>query len=63
VKSFNHLSTNPPHFLADGGIQPFNQVTWAGDDELGHKLPSGVYFIQINGLDESCEVKKVIKLE
>lgn len=35
VKQFNHIT-----------IQPFNQVIWDGCDDVGRKVPAGVYFVQ-----------------
>ncbi|MGB9722119.1 MAG: hypothetical protein ACPL28_11665, partial [bacterium] len=63
VKSFNHLSANqPPRNLADGGIQPFNQVVWYGDDDSGRKLPSGVYFVVFKS-DGMKAIRKVVMLK
>ncbi|MGB9721485.1 MAG: hypothetical protein ACPL28_08420 [bacterium] len=50
VKHFNHSTT-----------QPFNQVIWYGDDDLGRRLPSGVYFVQLEAGDFK-KVKKTILL-
>ncbi|MGB9721987.1 MAG: C25 family cysteine peptidase [bacterium] len=62
VKQFNHLSANhPPRNLADGGIQPFNQVVWYGDDDSGRLLPAGVYFIRFEAGDYK-QVEKAILL-
>ncbi|MGB9669370.1 MAG: T9SS type A sorting domain-containing protein, partial [Anaerolineales bacterium] len=62
VKQFNHLSANyPPRNLADGGIQPFNQVIWYGDEDSGRRLPSGVYFVQLEAGDYR-QTEKVILL-
>jgi hypothetical protein len=36
VKSFNHLT-----------IQPFNQITWSGTDEIGRDVPAAIYFVQL----------------
>ncbi|MGB9721434.1 MAG: hypothetical protein ACPL28_08165 [bacterium] len=61
VKSFNHLSANhPPRNLADGGIQPFNQVVWYGDDDLGGLLPSGVYFVRLEAGDYRRTEKAIL---
>ncbi|MGB9721224.1 MAG: YCF48-related protein [bacterium] len=61
VKSFIHLSANhPPRNLADGGIQPFNQVIWDGSDDSGRSLPSGVYFIVPE--DKSLAPVRVVKI-
>ncbi|MGB9720980.1 MAG: C25 family cysteine peptidase [bacterium] len=63
VKSFNHLSANhPPRNLADGGIQPFNQISWFGEDNAGIKLPSGIYFIELK-TEYYNEIQKVILLK
>ena len=51
VKSFNHLT-----------IQPFNQVTWFGDDDSGQELSAGVYFCRLE-TNEFTATKKIIKLE
>ncbi|MGB9722112.1 MAG: M14 family zinc carboxypeptidase [bacterium] len=62
VKSFNHLAANhPPRNLADGGIQPFNRVVWHGDDDLGRRLPSGVYFVRLE-VGDYKQIEKVILL-
>jgi len=49
VKSFNHLT-----------IQPFNQVVWSGDDDLGRKLPEGVYFVRLKVGDDKKVGKAVL---
>jgi len=46
VKSFNHST-----------IQPLNEVVWFGNDDLGRRLPAGVYFIRF----EAGDFKKVEK--
>jgi len=51
VKSFNHLA-----------IQPFNQISWSGDDDFGRRSPGGVYFVKF-GFEDIYKVKKVLKLE
>ncbi|MGB9720572.1 MAG: C25 family cysteine peptidase [bacterium] len=62
VKQFNHLSANhPPRNLADGGIQPFNQVVWYGDDDAGRRLPAGVYFVKFD-CENYRNVKKAVLL-
>ena len=33
VRAFNHLTN-----------QPFDQIVWHGEDDVGKKVPSGVYF-------------------
>ncbi|MGQ9535057.1 MAG: clostripain-related cysteine peptidase [bacterium] len=50
VKQFNHLT-----------IQPFNQVAWQGDDDLGRKVPAGVYFVELATGDYK-KVEKAILL-
>jgi len=35
VKQFNHLT-----------IQPFNQIVWDSTDDMGRRLPAGVYFVR-----------------
>jgi flagellar hook assembly protein FlgD len=42
-------------------MRPSDKVTWSGDDDLGWRLPSGVYFIQLV-TDEFKKVEKVILL-
>ena len=42
-------------------IRLSNQVTWCGDDDLGRKLPDGVYFIRFE-TDKETIVKKVVKI-
>jgi len=51
IKQFNHLT-----------IQPFNQVTWDGCDNLGKKLPSGVYFLKFQAGNFS-DVQKAVLLK
>ncbi|MEO0216070.1 MAG: hypothetical protein ABIL14_03545, partial [candidate division WOR-3 bacterium] len=46
VKPFNHLT-----------IQPFNHILWDGTDNLGRRLPGGVYFIKL----EIPDFKKIEK--
>jgi hypothetical protein len=59
VKSFNHLIANKR-----GGIQPFNQIVWYGDDDLGCKVPAGVYFIYLESYNTNKLTRqKIIKLE
>jgi hypothetical protein len=50
VKEFNNLT-----------IQPFGQVIWLGDDNCGRKVSAGVYFAELEFLDQSL-LKKVILL-
>ncbi|MEO0106494.1 MAG: T9SS type A sorting domain-containing protein [candidate division WOR-3 bacterium] len=47
VKQFNHLANCP-----------FNQIVWSGNDELGRKLPAGIYFVKL----EAGDFKKVEKV-
>jgi hypothetical protein len=42
VKSFTRVSANP-----QGGNQPLNHITWDGTDEIGEKLPAGVYLVRL----------------
>ncbi|MGB3340594.1 MAG: T9SS type A sorting domain-containing protein [bacterium] len=37
-------------------------VIWTGTDQIGHKLPAGIYFVELNTGDEIIS-KKVIKLK
>jgi hypothetical protein len=37
-------------------------ITWAGDDQYGHRLPAGIYFIELNTGNIRI-TKKVIKLK
>jgi len=57
VKQFNRLSAKQ-----FGGIQPFNRITWSGTDEVGRKVPAGVYFIQLE-TEFLRETKKVTVLK
>jgi len=50
VKQFN--------FCHDGA---FNQVTWHGDDNVGKKLPSGIYFVKLE-VGKLRILKKVVLL-
>ncbi|MEO0189901.1 MAG: T9SS type A sorting domain-containing protein, partial [candidate division WOR-3 bacterium] len=50
VKQFNHLT-----------IQPFNQLVWDGRDDLGRKLPAGVYFVRLEAGDYK-QVEKAVLL-
>ncbi len=53
VKSFNHLT-----------IQPSNhptQIVWNGTDDLGRRLPAGVYFVRLEN-EGFKQVEKVILL-
>ncbi|MEO0164978.1 MAG: T9SS type A sorting domain-containing protein, partial [candidate division WOR-3 bacterium] len=38
-----------------------SSIIWSGDDDIGRKLPSGVYFIDFKS-DEIKEMEKVIML-
>ncbi|MEO0136072.1 MAG: T9SS type A sorting domain-containing protein [candidate division WOR-3 bacterium] len=51
IKSFNHLTN-----------YQFNEVVWFGDDENGHKLPAGIYFVQLDS-GEFTKIEKVILLK
>uniref|UniRef100_A0A7C4TIB1 T9SS type A sorting domain-containing protein n=1 Tax=candidate division WOR-3 bacterium TaxID=2052148 RepID=A0A7C4TIB1_UNCW3 len=57
VKQFDHLSSKQY-----GGIQPFNEIIWYGDDNSGKQVPGGVYFIKLETSDYS-EIKKIIRLK
>jgi hypothetical protein len=41
---------------------PNNQVVWSGDDDLGRKVSSGVYFVRLEN-DNYKEIEKVILLK
>jgi len=43
-------------------IRQSDQILWHGDDDAGHKLPAGVYFLQCKIGDNSA-LKKIIKLK
>ena len=49
VKSFDHLTN-----------QPFNQVTWSGNDDVGRKVPAGVYFVRLNAGDLKIVDKAIL---
>ncbi len=51
VKQFNHLTN-----------YQFNYVLWYGDDDLGRKLPAGVYFVRLD-CPEKVLIQKVVKLK
>jgi len=53
VKSFN---------LASGVLYPASTVTWDGDDDLGRKLPAGVYFVQFEA-NNYKQIEKTILLK
>jgi len=53
VKSFNHLANYQ---------SPFNQIIWRGDDDFGHKVSKGIYFIHLK-TDNFKKTGKVIKIE
>jgi hypothetical protein len=49
--------------LADGHQQPgYYTVTWDGRDDLGRRVPAGVYFVHFN-TDDYQEVKKTVLLK
>ncbi len=50
VKQFNDLT-----------IQPFNQVIWDGKDDIGRRVPAGVYFVRFK-TDNYKKVEKAIML-
>ena len=37
-------------------------ITWSGDDQNGHELPAGIYFVELNTGDTQI-TEKVVKLE
>lgn len=41
---------------------PESNIVWFGDDEHGHKLPAGIYFVYLN-TDKQSYIQKVIKLK
>lgn len=43
-------------------IRLSDQIIWHGDDDSGHKLPSGIYFVQLENLNFSI-IEKIVKLE
>jgi len=49
VKQFNHLA-----------IQPFDQITWSGDDQNGLQVPAGVYFIR--SVDDGAAAVRIVKI-
>ena len=49
VKQFNNLT-----------IQPFNQILWDGLNELGQKVPTGIYFVRFNAGDYSRTEKLIL---
>ena len=50
VRQFNHLTIQPSNHLTT--------VVWQGDDDLGRKLPAGVYIVRL----EAGDFKKVEKI-
>ncbi len=50
VKQFNHLTN-----------YQFNYVLWSGDDDLGRRLPAGVYFVRFE-VDNFKQVEKAVLL-
>ena len=52
VKSFD---------LASDFMAPSSAVFWSGDDELGRKVPAGIYFVKLNNTQQSL-IEKVIYL-
>ncbi len=48
VRQFNHLTN-----------YQFNEIVWFGDDDMGRKLPTGLYFVRL-ATDEFKEIRKVI---
>ncbi|MEO0160770.1 MAG: T9SS type A sorting domain-containing protein [candidate division WOR-3 bacterium] len=51
IKSFNHLTS-----------YQFNKIVWSGDDEIGRKVPAGIYFVRLE-TDGQKYIEKVIKIE
>ncbi|MEO0228049.1 MAG: T9SS type A sorting domain-containing protein [candidate division WOR-3 bacterium] len=51
VKQFNNLT-----------IQPFNQVSWNGDDNSGRKVSAGIYFVKFQSGDFE-QTEKVILMK
>lgn len=41
---------------------PESNIVWFGDDERGHKLPAGIYFVYLS-TDKQSYIQKVIKLK
>ncbi len=58
VKSFNHLSANPPSIVAFSGG---NRIVWDGRDDYGQNVACGVYFVEVRA-EERTFVKKVVKV-
>lgn len=50
VRQFTHLTN-----------YQFNQITWYGDNQQGHQVPAGVYFVELSDNEEKY-VKKTIKI-
>ncbi len=53
VKSFN---------LESCIIYHESTIFWSGDDDLGRRLPGGVYFIELS-IEYFCEIEKVVKVK
>ncbi|MEO0123953.1 MAG: T9SS type A sorting domain-containing protein [candidate division WOR-3 bacterium] len=53
VKSFN---------LESGILNHESSITWFGDDNEGHKVPTGIYFVKLDS-GESTKIEKVILLK
>jgi len=43
-------------------IEPSNQIIWDRKDNIGRKVPSGVYLLKVQGEDISI-IKKVVVLD
>lgn len=43
-------------------IQLSNHITWSGDDQSGHPLPAGIYFVRLNNATTSV-VQKIVLLK
>ncbi|MEO0205657.1 MAG: T9SS type A sorting domain-containing protein [candidate division WOR-3 bacterium] len=62
VKEFSHLTIQPLRRQNYGVLATFNQVVWYGNDDLGRRLPAGVYVIYFR-TNNFVLTKKVIKID